>query len=114
MSEWKTVSVRQELIKEIESIVRIGQYRSISEFISEAIRLRVGELRRAQASPTDRYQELLAKEDTIARTTLNLKEEKAWSSQSMPSKTSQPQTPIETQLVQRKTQAIQKWPMNPS
>lgn len=48
MSEWKTVSIRQELIKEIEKIIKTGRYRSISEFVSEAIRLRLEELMRAE------------------------------------------------------------------
>ncbi len=46
-SEWKTVSIRQELIKEIENAIRTGRYRSISEFVSEAIRLRLEELSRS-------------------------------------------------------------------
>lgn len=49
MSEWKTVSIRQELIKEIEKLVKTGRYRSISEFVSEAIRLRLEELARTES-----------------------------------------------------------------
>ena len=48
MSEWKTISIRQELIKEIEKIIKTGRYRSISEFVSEAIRLRLEELTRTE------------------------------------------------------------------
>jgi len=48
MSEWKTISIRQELIKEIEKIIKTGRYRSISEFVSEAIRLRLEELARTE------------------------------------------------------------------
>jgi len=48
MSEWKTVSIRQELVKEIEKILKTGRYRSISEFVSEAIRLRLEELTRTE------------------------------------------------------------------
>jgi len=48
MSEWKTISIRQELIKEIEKIIKTGRYRSISEFVSEAVRLRLEELTRAE------------------------------------------------------------------
>jgi Arc/MetJ-type ribon-helix-helix transcriptional regulator len=48
MSEWKTVSIRQELIKEIERVLVTGRYRSISEFVSEAIRRRLEELMQLQ------------------------------------------------------------------
>jgi len=47
-SDWKTVSIRQELVKEIEKALQTGRYRSISEFVSEAIRLRLEELMRAE------------------------------------------------------------------
>ncbi|MEM2337848.1 MAG: glycine cleavage system protein GcvH [Candidatus Bathyarchaeia archaeon] len=60
MSEWKTVSIRQELIKEIERILRTGRYRSVSEFVSEAIRLRLEELMRAEKIPAAKREELLA------------------------------------------------------
>ena len=60
MSEWKTVSIRQELIKEIERILRTGRYRSVSEFVSEAIRLRLEELMRAEGIPAAKREELLA------------------------------------------------------
>ncbi|MEM2937261.1 MAG: glycine cleavage system protein GcvH [Candidatus Bathyarchaeia archaeon] len=60
MSEWKTVSIRQELIKEIEKAIRTGRYRSISEFVSEAIRLRLEELMRAEGIPAAKREELLA------------------------------------------------------
>jgi len=59
MSEWKTVSIRQELVKEIEQVIRTGRYRSISEFVSEAIRLRLEELMRAEGITVGRHQELL-------------------------------------------------------
>ena len=39
--KWRRVSVRKELIDEIERLVRLGRYRSIAEFVSEAIRLRL-------------------------------------------------------------------------
>jgi glycine cleavage system H protein len=60
MSEWKTVSIRQELIKEIEKALKTGRYRSISEFVSEAIRLRLEELMRAEGIPAEKRKELLA------------------------------------------------------
>lgn len=57
MSEWKTISIRQELIKEIERIIKTGRYRSISEFVSEAIRLRLEELTRTEGFSTEKTQE---------------------------------------------------------
>jgi len=59
MSEWKTVSIRQELIKEIEEAIKTGRYRSISEFVSEAIRLRLEDLMRAEGIPAEKRKELL-------------------------------------------------------
>lgn len=59
MSEWKTVSIRQELVKEIEKALRTGRYRSISEFVSEAIRLRLEELMRAEGISAERRRELV-------------------------------------------------------
>jgi len=47
MPEWATISLREELIEEIKSLLkRTGRYRSISEFVAEAIRLRLEELSR--------------------------------------------------------------------
>jgi len=60
MSEWKTVSIRQELIKEIEKAIETGRYRSISEFVSEAIRLRLEELMRVEGIPAAKREEILA------------------------------------------------------
>jgi glycine cleavage system H protein len=59
MSEWKTVSIRQELVKEIEKALSTGRYRSISEFVSEAIRLRLEELMRAEGISVERRKELI-------------------------------------------------------
>ena len=56
MPEWATVSIRRELIEEIRSLLeKTRRYRSVSEFVSESIRLRLEELskssiRRQQAS----------------------------------------------------------------
>lgn len=47
MPEWATISIREELIEEIRRLLkRTGRYRSISEFVSEAIRLRLEEMAR--------------------------------------------------------------------
>ena len=75
MSEWKTISIRQELIKEIEKIIKTGRYRSISEFVSEAIRLRLEELARTEAPSTQKSQEMFITEDRAVKVTPNLKEE---------------------------------------
>jgi len=68
MSEWKTVSIRQELIKEIEKALNTGRYRSISEFVSEAIRLRLEELMRVEGIPVERHKELLATPEQLLYT----------------------------------------------
>jgi len=45
MPEWATISIREELIEEIRKLLkRTGRYRSISEFVAEAIRLRLEEM----------------------------------------------------------------------
>lgn len=47
MPEWATISLREELIEEIKGLLkRTGRYRSISEFVAEAIRLRLEDLAR--------------------------------------------------------------------
>jgi len=60
MPRWKTVSIRQELINEIEKLLKTGRYRSISEFVSEAIRLRIEEIERAEGIPIEKRNETLA------------------------------------------------------
>ena len=68
MPDWKTVSIRQELIKEIEKALDTGRYRSISEFVSEAIRLRLEELMRAQGIPMEKRKEYLAAPEQLLYT----------------------------------------------
>jgi len=53
MPEWATISIREELIEEIRKLLkRTGRYRSISEFVAEAIRLRLEEMaRKGEAIP---------------------------------------------------------------
>ena len=112
MSEWRTVSIGHEFIKEIERIIKTGRYRSVSEFVSEAVRLHLEELMRVEAMPAGKHQEMRAVEDETVKTLLNLKEEKAQSPQPTPAKENQSQTQIQTPLAQKETQAIQKWPVN--
>jgi glycine cleavage system H protein len=59
MPKWKTVSIRQELINEVEKVIKTGRYRSISEFVSEAIRLRLEEILRAEGIPVEKHSEIL-------------------------------------------------------
>jgi len=68
MSEWKTVSIRQQLIKEIEKAIKTGRYRSISEFVSEAIRLRLEELMRVEGIPVAKRKELLVTPELLLYT----------------------------------------------
>jgi Arc/MetJ-type ribon-helix-helix transcriptional regulator len=45
MPDWATISIREELVEEVRKILKkTGRYRSISEFVAEAIRLRLEEL----------------------------------------------------------------------
>ena len=67
-SDWKTISIRRELIKEVEEIIKTGRYRSISEFVSEAIRLRLEELMRTQGIPVIKRKETLATPETLLYT----------------------------------------------
>ncbi|MCS7096117.1 MAG: glycine cleavage system protein GcvH [Candidatus Bathyarchaeota archaeon] len=60
MPEWRTISIRQELIKEIEKALETGRYRSVSEFVSEAIRLRLEELMRVEGISATKREQLLA------------------------------------------------------
>lgn len=41
MRDWVTISLREELISEVRQLMKVGRYRSVSEFVSEAIRLRL-------------------------------------------------------------------------
>jgi len=55
MHEWATVSLREELLAEIRKVLKTGRYRSISEFVSEAIRLRLEEIsyNKSHANPQE-------------------------------------------------------------
>ena len=48
MPNWATISLRQKLVEEIKNVLKTGRYRSISEFVSEAIRLRLEEVSRGR------------------------------------------------------------------
>jgi glycine cleavage system H protein len=67
-SDWKTVSIRQELIKGIEKALQTGRYRSISEFVSEAIRLRLEELMRAEGISVEKRKEAVSTPEQLLYT----------------------------------------------
>jgi glycine cleavage system H protein len=56
MTKWKSVSLRQELIAATEKTIKTGRYRSISEFVAEAIRLRLEELSRSGGISKETYE----------------------------------------------------------
>jgi len=55
MKNWTTVSLRKELIREVRRNLKTGHYRSISEFVSEAVRHRLEELSRNKGYATTVY-----------------------------------------------------------
>jgi len=59
MSEWKTVSIKQELIKEIQKTIEMGRSRSVSEFVSEAILLRLKEFTRVETASAGKPHEIV-------------------------------------------------------
>ena len=44
MAKWKTVRVREELVNAAKSTLETGQYQSLSQFVSEAVKQRLKEL----------------------------------------------------------------------
>jgi glycine cleavage system H protein len=61
MPKWKAVRVRQELLEEAKKEVEKSQYPSLSEFVSEAIRLRL------QTVAKERISEYLERERMISK-----------------------------------------------
>ncbi len=47
MPKWRTIRVKQELVAAAKRTLERGHYRSLSEFVSEAIRLRLDELKQS-------------------------------------------------------------------
>lgn len=68
MPEWKTVSIRQELVKEVEELIKKGRYRSVSEFVAEAIRLRLEELLRLEGISAEKRGAILAAPEQVLYT----------------------------------------------
>jgi glycine cleavage system H protein len=55
-TKWRTIRVRQELVSAAKRTLETSRYRSLSEFVSEAIRLRLDELKQrheALEKPTE-------------------------------------------------------------
>ncbi len=50
--EWRTIRVKQELVAAVKSTLETGRYRSLSQFVSEAIRLRLDELKQTHEGIT--------------------------------------------------------------
>jgi glycine cleavage system H protein len=48
MAKWKTVRVKQDLLTAVVRTIEGGRYDSLSDFVSEALRLRLDELRAAR------------------------------------------------------------------
>lgn len=55
--EWRTIRVRQELVAAVKRTLETGRYRSLSEFVSEAIRLRLDELKQSQEKISEKHAE---------------------------------------------------------
>ena len=58
MPKWRAVRIRQELVEEVKKEVEKSQYKSLSEFVSDAIRLRMQTLAKERVSEyleRDRY-----------------------------------------------------------
>ena len=50
MPKWRAVRIRQELVEEVKKEVEKSQYKSLSEFVSDAIRLRMQTLAKERVS----------------------------------------------------------------
>jgi glycine cleavage system H protein len=55
MPEWKTVRVRQELVAAAKRTLEPSRYQSLSEFVSEAIRLRLDELKQSREKIAEKH-----------------------------------------------------------
>jgi glycine cleavage system H protein len=57
MTKWKTIRVRQELLTAVERTLESGRYQSLSEFVSEAIQLRLSELKQDHEKTAEKHVE---------------------------------------------------------
>ena len=57
MPEWKTIRVKQELVTAAKRTLEKSRYRSLSDFVSEAIRLRLDELKQSHETIAEKQAE---------------------------------------------------------
>ena len=57
MPRWRSVRVKQELVTAAKSTLEKGHYRSLSEFVSDAIRLRLDELKQSHEKVAEKQVE---------------------------------------------------------
>ncbi len=57
MPRWRTVRVKQELVAAAKRTLETGRYQSLSEFVSEAIRLRLDELKQSHEKIAEKQAE---------------------------------------------------------
>ena len=57
MARWRSVRVKQELVTAAKSTLEKGHYRSLSEFVSDAIRLRLDELKQSHEKIAEKQAE---------------------------------------------------------
>jgi len=57
MSKWKTMRVKQELVTAAKRTIEKSRYRSLSDFVSEAIRLRLDELQQSHRTIAEKKTE---------------------------------------------------------
>jgi glycine cleavage system H protein len=55
MREWGTISIGQEVVSAAKRTVENGRYRSLSEFVSEAIRMRLDELKQSHEKIPEKH-----------------------------------------------------------
>ncbi len=72
MSEWKTVRVKQELVTAATRTLEKDRYRSLSEFVSEAIRLRLEELKKSREAIAETQTECLVIPERLRYTPTHL------------------------------------------
>ncbi len=65
MAKWKTVRVKQELLAAAESAIETGQYKSLSEFVSEAIQLRLKQVDQSHRSTATEHTEYPVVEERL-------------------------------------------------
>ena len=57
MRNYRSVSIHEELVQQVKQLInRLGTYRSITEFISEAVRLRLEALEKTQKAEGENEQ----------------------------------------------------------